>query len=253
MPVDHTKNIVEISGVAFSYGDSPVLRNINLTIHQGDYLGLIGPNGSGKTTLLRIILGLLQPQTGEVRIFGKKLREFSDWSKVGYVSQRVVNFDQNFPATVSEVVMMGRFARLGLFHYPGKKDEKIVRECLAVVEMDGFKDRLIGDLSGGQQQRVFIARALAGKPEIIFLDEPTVGVDIKTQEEFYTLLSKLNKSMDLTLVLVSHDIDVVTNEVTEVAGINQSIVFYGPPKEFIQSDYINKLYGKGLKHILHRH
>lgn len=253
MPVDHTKNIISVNNVSFSYGSNRVLTDVNLSIHQGDYLGIVGPNGSGKTTLLKIILGLLQPGSGEITLFDQPIDKFRMWSKIGYVPQKAVNFDQNFPVTVEEVVLMGRFSQLGLLRYPGKKDKKIAREALEVVNMQDYKNQLIGDLSGGQQQRVFIARAIAAKPEVIFLDEPTVGVDVKTQEEFYSLLSKLNKQMDLTLVLVSHDIDVVTNEVTEVAGINQTVVFYGPPEEFIKSDYLATLYGKGLKHILHKH
>ena len=122
--------------------------------------------------------------------------------------------------TVKEVVMMGRYPKLGLLRFPNNKDREKVREALEQVEMWEFRDRLIGDLSGGQQQRVFIARALAGDPEVIVLDEPTVGIDIKTQKQFYSLLQKLNKELDLTLVLASHELDIVGHESTEIAYIN---------------------------------
>lgn len=248
---DHTINIIELQDVSFSYNHNQVLKNINLSVHKGDYLGLIGPNGGGKTTLIKIMLGLLKPGKGKVVLFGKDIKDFSDWSKIGYVSQKVGNFDPNFPATVEEIVSMGRYAGRGLFRFLSSNDRKIVAQSLEKVGMSDFKERQIGSLSGGQQQRVFIARALAAQPEVIFLDEPTVGVDIKTQEDFYMLLEKLNRELQITLVLVSHDIDVVTGEVTELACINQELVYHGTPKEFIKEDYFKKLYGKGIKFVAH--
>lgn len=253
MSVDHHKNIIEIKNLSFAYNQELVLKNINLNIHSGDYVGVIGPNGGGKTTLLKIMVGLLKPLKGEVRLFGKNIRDFKDWSKIGYVPQNATNFDLQFPATVEEVVEMGCYARIGLLHSPTLQDKKIVFDALQKVEMLEYKDRLIGDLSGGQQQRVFIARALASRPEVIFLDEPTVGVDLKTQEQFYILLKKLNQTLGLTLVLISHDIDVVAHEATELACINQTLIYHGSPKEFITGDYIKNLYGKELRFVLHDH
>lgn len=253
MLVDHTKNIIEVKNVSFAYADELVLKDISFAIHKGDYLGIIGPNGGGKTTLLKIMVGLIKPRTGEVRIFGKPIQKFKEWSKVGYVSQKAVNFDSKFPATVEEVVMMGRYGKKGLFHWVTSEDKKIIERVLGQVDMLEHRKRLIGDLSGGQQQRVFIARALATEPEVIFLDEPTVGIDVKTQEQFYALLKKLNTTLDVTLVLVSHDVDVVAHETTELACINQTLVYHGSPKEFIKGDYLKDLYGKELKFILHDH
>ena len=253
MPIDHTKNIIEVKNVSCAYGDTSVLKNISLTVHQGDYLGVIDPNGSGKTTLLKVIVGLLKPSSGEIKLFGTALPSFQEWSKLGYVPQKAINVDPLFPATVYEVVEMGRYGKKGLLRYLNKSDEAIIERSLRQVEMTEFKNRLIGDLSSGQQQRVFIARALAGEPEVIFLDEPTVGVDVKTQEQFYALLKRLNQEFGLTLVLVSHDIDVIANEVTELACINQTLIYQGEPKEFIKGDYLQKLYGKNIRFILHNH
>ena len=253
MHINHGENIVELESVSFAYTNVPVLKSINLTIHEGDYLGVIGPNGGGKTTLLKLMLGLLKPTSGTIKIFGSNINDFKNWPKIGYIPQKAVNFDSNFPATVFEVAAMGRYGKEGLLHWPGKEDKQKIKEALQKVGMQDFAERLIGDLSSGQQQRVFIARALASEPEIIFLDEPTVGVDIKAQEEFYELLKKLNRQFHLTLILVSHDIDVVTNEVTELACINQELVYHGDPEEFISKDYIKKLYGRGVKFILHGH
>ncbi len=254
MSVDHNKNILEVKNVSFAYSaNAPVLTAISLNIHSGDYLGVIGPNGGGKTTLLKIMLGLLQPTSGSISLFGQDIRDFKDWPAIGYVPQKAVNFDLKFPATVKEVVAMGRFGKRGLLRLPTKEDRNQVEEALRQVDMIEYRDRLIGDLSAGQQQRVFIARALATEPKIIFLDEPTVGVDVATQEQFYRLLEKLNQTLGLTLVLVSHDIDVIANEATELACINQTLVYHGSPKEFVKGEYLQQLYGKNLKFILHDH
>ncbi|KKP63191.1 MAG: ABC-type Mn2+/Zn2+ transport system, ATP-binding protein [Candidatus Moranbacteria bacterium GW2011_GWF2_34_56] len=167
----------------------------------------MGPNGSGKTTLIKVILGLLEFREGSIKIFNQDLKNFKDWNKIGYVSQRMANFDNNFPLTVEEVVLMGRYSGKKLGGRITDEDRKLTQESLREVEMWDYRDSLIGDLSGGQMQRVFIARALASKPEIIFLDEPTTGIDEKSENDFYQLLQELNKKMGITLVIVSHDID----------------------------------------------
>lgn len=232
MQLDHTHNIIELDSISFSYDHSPdVVSDISFNVHRGDYLGIIGPNGSGKTTLVKLMLGLLTPTKGRVRLFGADISRFGDWYKIGYVAQKATSFDARFPITVEEVVRMGTYARRGLFRFTTKSDIQRVHKALKEVEMQEFAKRRIGDLSGGQQQRVFIARALAGEPEVIFLDEPTVGVDEKTQEQFYGLLRKLNKQLDLTLVLVSHSIDIVRKETTEIAYINRRLVKYMTPGE----------------------
>jgi len=252
--IDHTHNIIELQHISFSYDNHDnVLEDISFALHKGDYLGIIGPNGGGKTTLLKIMLGLLKPTSGTIKLFGHDIDKFKDWSKIGYVPQKVAYFDNNFPATVEEVVAMGRFAKRGLFHLPTRGDQKKVHDALEQVDMVQYRQKQVGDLSGGQQQRVFIARALATEPEVIFLDEPTVGVDVKTQEQFYELLKKLNKTLDLTLVLVSHELDVVAKEATEVACINCKLVCYCTPKELLKNGGLEQIYGKDLKYILHQH
>ncbi len=253
MQLDHSENIIEISHISFSYAKELVLKDISFAIHRGDYLGIIGPNGGGKSTLLRLILGLLPIKEGEIKLFGQPINRFKDKSKLGYIPQKFHNFDSRFPITVEEVVAMGRYAKKGLFHWLTQEDRKIIDRSLEQVEMQEFAKRRIGDLSGGQQQRVFIARALAGEPEIIFLDEPTAGVDVKNQIDFYTLLRKLNQKLNLTLVLVSHDIGVVANEVTEIACINQTLVYHGATETFVKGNYLEKLYGRDIKYVAGPH
>lgn len=253
MPIDHRKNIIEAENISYAYGPTEVIKDVSLAIHQGDYLGIIGPNGSGKTTLLRVMLGLLKPTRGNVRLFGEPLSKFRDWRKIGYVPQKAVNFDPMFPATVFEIAAMGRCGKRGLRGRLTAEDGKIIARALEQVDMSPYQDQLIGNLSAGQQQRVFIARALAAEPEIIFLDEPTVGVDVNAQEQFYALLRKVNQTLVVTLILVSHDIDVVAAEATEIACLNQKLIYHGAPAEFMKDDYLQKLYGKSTRFIPHGH
>ncbi len=246
-PVTHSTPIIELDRVCFSYTSEEVIKDVSLEIHKGDYVGFVGPNGGGKTTLLKLMLGLLQPKDGEIKLFGTNIKSFKDWSKIGYVPQRTY-IDVNYPITVEETVAMGRYGKRGLFRFPNKEDREKTLQALKQVDMTEYKNRQIKDLSGGQQQRVFIARALACEPEIIFLDEPTVGVDVKTQKQFYALLRKLNKELDLTLVLVTHELDVVAHEATELGYINRTLEYYGEPEEFLKGEYFHELIGKGEMH-----
>jgi len=253
MSIDHNKNIIEVTDLSFSFGDHPVLKNISLNIHQGDYLGIIGPNGGGKTTLIKLILGLLPKQEGIIKLFDTPIQDFHDWTNIAYVAQKVTNIDNTFPLTVTEIVAMGRYSQQGILGNSSINDKEKVAWALDQVELTSLRNTLIGNLSGGQQQRVFIARALCQEPKIIFLDEPTSGIDAHSQEKFYLLLEKLNLQMNITLVLISHDIDVIAQKVTEVACINQSLVYHGNPEKFINDDYLKKLYGTGMKFIRHDH
>jgi len=245
MPVNHQQNIIEIKNVSFSYGKEIVLENINLNVHKGDYLGIIGPNGGGKTTLLKLILGLLKPQKGTIQLSS---------SPIGYVAQKATSFDNNFPIRVRDVVSQGRVIDCGLFHRLTAADWKAVDSAIDLVGLSADKNKLIGDLSGGQQQRVFIARAITGRhPKIIILDEPTAGVDKNSQESFYSLLKKLNKKLGMTIILVSHDIDVIASETTELACVNKNLIYDNNPENFLRSEKLKKLYGGGVRFVFHTH
>ncbi|EKE22134.1 MAG: hypothetical protein ACD_7C00041G0002 [uncultured bacterium] len=250
--VDHTKNIIEIENVSFGYDNQEdVLTNINLQIHKGDYIGFVGPNGSGKTTLIKIIIGLLKFKEGSIKIFGKDLDNFKEWHRLGYVSQRINEFDKNFPVTVAEVVLMGRYSNRKFGQRITEEDKILTREALEKVGMWDYQERLIGDLSGGQMQRVFIARALVSDPEIIFLDEPTTGIDEKSEKDFYQLLQKLNKEMGITLIIVSHDIEKLTQEVMHIVCINRSLTCHTTPEEFIRESQSTNMFGQDVKIITH--
>lgn len=244
--------VVHLNHLQFAYGREPILQDVTLRVGKGDFLGIVGPNGSGKTTLLRIILGLQPPQFGVVQLFGQDLAVFRQWYRVGYVPQKAASFNSDFPATVREVVLTGRTAQRGLFRPLGRRDRELTDGAIEMVGMMPYAHRPMGHLSGGQQQRVFIARALVSQPELLILDEPTVGVDASAQEQFYALLRRLRQEMGLTIILVSHDIGVVTSQVSHLACLNRRLFFHGPPEQFDASD-LSDLYGHPVTVMQYRH
>ena len=243
---------VELEDVGFSYNEVRVLEAINLTVEPGDFLGIIGPNGSGKTTMLRIMLGLLAPERGSVRLFGHAPSAFRQWGRLGYVPQKAI-LDPGLPATVQEVVATGLVPALGLFGRVGAAERARIAEVLGQVGMAGHAAARIGRLSTGQQQRVLIARALVSNPELLILDEPTGGVDPEAQTSFYALLQHLNREREVTLILVSHDIGVVAKEVTKLACLNRHLVFHGPPGDFLSDAALTALYGPSVRVVSHQH
>ena len=246
------KTLIEIRNVSYSFGFGDVLKNVSFPINQQDFLVIIGPNGSGKTTLLKIILGLLKPRKGEVKIMGKSVEEFSDWKKIGYVPQKATHIDSLFPISVKEVVAMG-IPSSGRFPRRTKEEEGCISRALQQVGMEEFKNRRIGNLSAGQQQRVFIARALANRPKILMLDEPTTGVDSKTQEHFYDMLHRLNREEGITIVLITHEVGIINKHVAQVACLNQTLVYHGSHDEFCRSDEFKKMLADGHHLVSHHH
>jgi zinc transport system ATP-binding protein len=243
---------VELDRVSVRYGEVVALEDVDLAVDAGDFLGVIGPNGSGKTTLTRVMLGLLAPVAGQVRLFGRSPAAFRQWERLGYVPQRV-NLDTGLPATVEEVVTTGLVSSLGVLGRVRASDRSRVRGALARVAMAEHAGRRIADLSAGQQQRVLIARALVSAPELLVLDEPTGGIDPEAQSSFYGLLRHLNREQGVTLVLVSHDIAVVAHEVTKVACLNRRLVYHGPPADFMTQAALATLYGPSVRFVSHAH
>jgi zinc transport system ATP-binding protein len=246
---------VEINNVSFAYRHQNVLEEVNLSIPQGSFLGLVGPNGSGKSTLIKCLLGLLTPDTGSIYLYGQPVKKFNDWSNVGFVSQKANSFNSGFPATVFEVVSMGLFGKVGLFRFLTKKHKEKVREAIGQVGMEEFMNENIGQLSGGQQQRVFIARALVSDPTLLILDEPTVGVDANSVVNFYTMLKELNEKRHMTLILVTHDIGAMSEYVTDVACLNKCLHFHGNKKVFEENKeaMITAMYGHEVNLLEHNH
>jgi zinc transport system ATP-binding protein len=237
---------VSIKGLWVCRAEHAVLEDINLELEAADFLGLIGPNGGGKSTLLKVMLGLIKPDRGEIRIFG--LTPEAARGRVGYMPQKTM-FDQSFPVRVLDVVLMGRYSRTGLFHRYGPEDRKAARRALAAVKMDDRAEREIGALSGGEQQRVFVARSLVSDPELLLLDEPTAGVDSAQQTEFYDLLSHLNHDLGIAIVMVSHDVTAISKYVSKIACLNQRLYYHGSKE--ITNDDIEKAYGCPVEMIAH--
>lgn len=245
--------VVEAKNLSFQYDTVPLLKDVNVRIYEGDFMGIVGPNGSAKSTLVKLLLGILKPQQGTIFLMGKPIEAFQQWNKIGYISQRVRSFNASFPATVEEIIAANLYHKMGFLKFLRKKHHEEIERVLEVVDMRDYKKRLIGTLSGGQQQRIFIARTLISNPKIIFMDEPLVGVDVASQEKFYALMEKLNKQLGITLIMVSHDLGVITDHTSRVACVGNQQVFVHSSKTFNEEQYIKSVYGEKTKLLLHRH
>jgi len=244
--------IFEVRNLHFNVREQQILSNISLEIFEGEYIAIIGPNGGGKTTLIRMLLGLSEPSSGEVKIFGKNIKNFKEWYKIGYVPQRASLVDANFPATVEDIVSMGRVAKRSLFGGMSREDKDAVRDAMQKMDVLNLKDKMVGTLSGGQRQRVMIARALASNPKILILDEPNTGVDAVSQHRFYSLLSKLNKEENITILFITHDIGVIVDDIQRLFTINQKATICNNPKQALTCDDMSALYGVEA-HLIHNH
>ncbi len=239
-----TDPVIKLTNVTVTLGGRIVLKDITLSVAKGEFLAVLGPNGSGKTTLLRTILGQIQPMSGEVLTFQQSPVQLGgERCRLGYVPQ-IENTDRNFPIHVKDLVMMGRYGRLGLFRRPGRADEAAAARAMSQVGIESLSDRPIAELSGGERHRAYLARALAGEPELLLLDEPTAGVDVAATEGLYQLLQNLQRELGLTLVMVSHDVGVVSQHVNQIACLNQVLVSHGLPKEVLTPDTIECMYGR---------
>ena len=238
------EELVRLENVWVYYDSIPVLEAINLSVESNDFLGIIGPNGGGKTTLLKVILGLIKPNRGRVTVLGMPPERGRKY--IGYISQFNL-FDHDFPISVFEVVLMGRYKRSGLLPRYTEEDRKAATEALEIVEMLDYKDRQIGRLSGGEQQRVFIARALATDPKLLLLDEPTASIDTNMQAEFYELLDRLKENM--AIVLVSHDVSAVSIYVSEIACLNHQLFYHGSKE--VSAEELEKTYRCPVQLIAH--
>lgn len=217
--------IIEARAVWFSYNGEPVLQDINLQVAAGDFVAMIGPNGGGKTTLLKVLLGLLEPTHGTVRVYGNPPHEVSH--RIGYVPQNTA-VGSNFPISVLDVVLMGHLCPGAKWPRSSRRQRRLAIEALNQSGVADLAGRRIGDISGGQRQRVFIARALVSEPEVLFLDEPTSGIDAQGQIELYCLLEQLNA--DKTIVMVSHDMLALSTHVKSVACVNRRLHYHDQPE-----------------------
>jgi zinc transport system ATP-binding protein len=238
--------VIQLENVSFAYGKVSVIKDITLDIVEGEFLGVIGPNAGGKSTLLKVILGLLNPDKGNIRVFGKTPE--SGRSKIGYVPQHT-SFYRDFPISVIETVLMGRLGKTRWFGGYSDSDMEIAIKAMQAVEIESVEKQHIGSLSGGQLQRVLIARALACEPEILILDEPTSNIDVRVEEDIFALLKHYNDHM--TIIIVSHDIAFISGYIDRVACLNQTLVCH--TTEEISGKTIEELYGAPVRMIQHAH
>jgi len=218
--------IVELRDVSFAYDGDQVLSNLNATIKQRDFAGLIGANGAGKTTLLRLIVGLLKPVSGDIRLFGEPIRQFRNWDRIGYVPQKH-GLNPQFPASVRDVVLSGLYTRKRWLKRLTAADHRKADEAMLALGIEQLADKRIGQLSGGQQQRVFLARAIIHNPELLILDEPFTGVDESTQASFFHILRHMHQHHNITILMVSHELQLMRDYLGhDPLRINQRLSLY---------------------------
>lgn len=242
--------VIEVDNLTILRNDMVVLDNVTLSVGKGEFTAVVGPNGSGKTTFIKAILGLIRPDSGTIKVFGTPIDQLGELkSRIGYVPQ-IFDIDLNFPITVFEAVLMGTYGRIGIGHRPKAEHRDAAMAALEKVDVADLKDRSIARLSGGQRQRVFIARALANKPDLLILDEPTTGVDVATTGSLYTILRSL-KQEGVTILLVSHDIGVVAAYIDTLACLNRTLVAHCRPGEAQCTEALTEMYGCHVAFLHH--
>lgn len=247
MSVPH---VAQMENVTVLFRGSVALDDVSLKIEAETITGLIGPNGAGKTTLLKTLVGLIKPDTGRVSVFGHPPGKAHNL--IGYVPQ-LAKVERNFPVQVEEVVMMGRYGLLGAGRFPGPDDRKAAQEAMSRVNIGDLAKKRFGALSGGERQKALIARALSSRPRLLLLDEPTTGVDAPSQDSFYQLLHQLKKDLGMTILLVSHDIGVITSQADDLICINQKVYSHGAPGDAAGKGLIGEAYGCEAEILLHGH
>ncbi len=239
---DGPRMVIILEDVWASLDGHTVLEGITFALAEGTFLGVIGPNGAGKTTLIRVILGLVKPDRGRVVVMGMSPGELRhELHHIGYMPQQVL-FDPLFPVSVYDVVMMGRSCCIGTMRFPRRADREAVMESIAAVGLGELEKQPIGELSGGQQKRAFLARALCLETRILLLDEPTSGLDYKAQEDFMDLLARLKAEQGLSVIFVSHDVNVLARFADEVVCVNRRMHMHGKPSEVLGSEGFKEAY-----------
>lgn len=236
---------LKLKNVHVSYYGKTAIQDIDLTVEEGNILGIIGPNGAGKSTLLKALLDLVSIDKGSIEILGGTLKE--NRKRIAYVPQRS-EYDWDFPINVLDAVLIGTYPTLGIFKRPKKKDREWAYKCLEKVGMEEFHNRQIGELSGGQQQRVFLARAIAQKADLFFLDEPFVGIDVSSEETIITLLQEL-RDQGKTVVVIHHDLSKANDYFDQLLLLNKNVVQYGSPREVLRTENILKAYNREMSFL----
>lgn len=249
MQSGYTMNALNVENLCVKVNSRHLVENITFSVEEGRIIAIIGPNGAGKTTLVKAILGLV-PSTGSISIFGIPFINKNSHIRIGYVPQRI-EFDRTFPLTVSELVGFTVPPMLSFPFFKSRQEKEYIESLLETVGVQDLADRSIGTLSGGELQRVIIAKAIVNNPKILFLDEPASGVDIEGQERFYDLISRLNKEKGLTIILISHDLNVVYRFADNVLCMNRKLICSGKPEEALTDEVIKSVYGEMMGAYIH--
>ena len=245
--------ILEVNGLNIDRNGRLVIDDASFTIYKGDYVGVVGPNGGGKTTLMQGLLGMIPITGGDVKILGQPMESFKEWSRLAFVSQHSISFDQNFPLTVRELVGLGRINKKNPARPLKKADWARVDETLRFMGISDLSSRRVGQLSGGQKQRVFVAKAIVRSPDILILDEPVAGVDPEAQERFYMKLSNLNLEHGTTILIVSHDLASVFCRMSRVICVNSKVYISDIHPDIDPNEVLHKAYGDHFHFVLHEH
>lgn len=245
-------NSISIEGLSFDYRGNEVLRDITCDIRQGDYVGIVGPNGSGKSTLIRCILGLNKVEHGTITLFGIPQPAFTAWDRIGFLPQGLQLFNPNFPATVEEVVRLGRLSKKRFPRRFDASDGEAVERAMDLMGISSLGKRLIGELSGGLRQRALLARALVNDPEVLILDEPTTALDPDTRDSFYSTVRDLNVNRGTTILLITHDSSTIGLYASKLLYLDKRIIFFGTFEEFCHSSNMTEVFGHHGQHLICR-
>ena len=246
--------VLTVRNLCAGYHGTEALKDVSFSVNPGDYIGICGPNGSGKSTLVKVILGLLAPTSGEISLLGTPQSGFHSWQRIGYLPQGLQFFNPHFPATVNEVVRLGRLAGKGFPKCFDREDAAAVERTMEWMGISQIGGCMIGELSGGLRQRVLLARALVNDPQLLVLDEPTTALDPETRESFYKLIFEMNRDRKATVLLVTHDTATIGKYASHLLYLDKQVVFYGDFDDFCNSTEMTGFFGEHGQHLVcHRH
>lgn len=249
-----TDKALTVQNLCAGYHGTEVLKDVSFTVNTGDYVGICGPNGSGKSTMIKIILGLLAPTSGAIFVLGKPLEGFHDWHRIGYLPQGLQLFNPHFPATVDEVIRLGRLSAKKFPRRFTKDDARAVEQTMEWMGISHIRGKMIGELSGGLRQRVLLARALVNDPALLVMDEPTTALDPETRESFYKLIFEMNREKKATVLLVTHDTATIGKYASHLLYLDKKVIFYGSFDDFCNSTEMTGFFGEHGQHLVcHRH
>lgn len=226
--------IIKLKDLSFDYGDGWVFHKLNIEIDEGDFVAVIGANGAGKSTLMKMLAHLVAPTMGTIEYYGQDIKDFNQWNLIGYVPQNPGKSGLDFPVSVEEVVTMGLLQPQSILHRTTEEDRQRIDKVLDFFELTDLRKRRMGELSGGQQQRVFLARAMVKNPKILLLDEPSTAMDSKTKTALYDYLQRLNKEKGVTVVMVSHDLELASHSAKSALCLDHGVCFWGDVQGALQ-------------------